>query len=37
MGLLEAEAPSSFNAPSNTIYFPAIIMSVFSAVHAEMS
>jgi hypothetical protein len=26
MGLLEAEAPSSLNAPSNTIHFPAIIM-----------
>jgi hypothetical protein len=26
MELLEAEAPSSLNAPSNTIHFPAIIM-----------
>jgi hypothetical protein len=26
MGLLEAEAPSSLNAPSDTIHFPAIIM-----------
>jgi hypothetical protein len=26
MGLLKAEAPSSLNAPSNTIHFPAIIM-----------